>query len=331
MRILSLLFAAAFGLTAPAPLTAQETAAAPVQPDTLWKYGAGLGLDLAGMGLLNPRVGAGASRFGLGGLGTLFANRKAAYSFWNNSAGLQLSAQRLGRTDASRPGGFQKNLDVLQLNSRYGLRLGSDKWFAALDATARTQLLKTYASNFLEPVDAEDRVVSKFLAPLQATLSPGIDYKPNAHLSLFYSPVAIQYILVNDDAIARTNIFGNDPGKNSFFGLGSELKAAYANKYFADRLSVTSALRLFSNYLEQPQNVDVLFGNNFSILLFKGLSLDLLGELLYDHDVLVQKDVNDDGIYNVVVNPDGTTSGDDRLGRGAQMTGAFLLKYSIIF
>lgn len=296
-----------------------------------WTIGGGIGLDMAGIALLNPRVGAGAGRFGLGGLGAVQANYKSDRAYWNSSASLQLSAQRLGRTDATQPRGFQKNLDVLQLNSRYGYKLNSDKWFFATDATARTQLLQTYASGYLKPFDAEDRVVSKFLSPLQVTFSPGIDYKPNPHLSLFYSPAGIQYIHVADDAIAATNIFGNEEGKNYFLGLGSEFKAAYTNKYYKDRFAVTSSLRLFSNYLKEPQNIDVLFANNFSIMIFKGLSIDLLGEYLYDHDVLVQKDVNGDKIYNVVVNADGTTSGDDRLGRGGQLSTAFLLKYSMIF
>lgn len=299
-----------------------------------WTFGGGLGLDLAGMGIVNPRVGAGGSRIGLGGLSTIFANRKEDKWFWNSSFALQISTQKLGKTDPSKPGGFQKNLDVLQLNSRTGHKLGSDKWYIAADATARSLLLKTYASNYLSPIDSVDVVVSKFLAPLQVTFSPGIDYKPNAHISLFYSPCGIQYILVNDEAIAARNIFGNDPGKKNFLGLGSEFKAAYNNKYYHDKLTVTSGLRLFANYLDNPQNIDVLFSNTISISIFKGLSLDLVGEYLYDNDVLVIKDVNGDHIYNVQFAADGTVDplkSDDRLGRGGQFTGGFFLKYSRIF
>lgn len=336
-KLFPLLFASFFVQ----PVFAQETAAA---PDTLgWTTGGGIGLDLAGMALLNPKVGAGANRFGIGGLGTLFANRKAEKWFWNNQFSLQLSAQRLGRTSAAQPkAGFQKSLDVLRLNTRYGYRLGNNnKWFAALDGFAQTLLLKTHASNYLKPIDDGDRVVAKFFSPLLATLSPGIDYKPNPHLTFFYSPCGIQVIYVADDSIAATGVHGNEVTraadgritdfKNTFFGLGSEFKAGYTNKYFGDRLSVNSNLRLFSNYLNEPQNIDVLFSNNFSIALFKGLSLDLLAEYFYDHDVLVKKDADGDKIYDVTVNGDGTTTGPDRLGRGGQTTGAFVLKYSVIF
>ncbi|MBV6442960.1 MAG: DUF3078 domain-containing protein [Haliscomenobacteraceae bacterium CHB4] len=286
-----------------------------------WTTGGGIGLDLAGMGLINPRVGGGGGRFGIGGLGTLFANRKEDKWFWNNAFSIQLSAQKLRSSDPTLPRGFLKNLDVLRLTSRYGRKMGSDKWFAAVDFFAQTLLLKTYKSNYLTPInDSTDNVVAKLFAPLQVTFAPGVDYKPNAHLSFFYSPCGIQFIYVADQSIADLNIHGNDEGKKTFFGLGSEFKAAYNNKYFDNRLSITNGLRLFSNYLDEPQNIDVLFTNNLSIALFKGLSLDLLGEYFYDHNVKVQKNFGSEDLAKLPYE-----------GRGGQWTGAFLLKYNKIF
>ena len=315
-------------------LVAQDTPPAPAA-DTTWTISSGFGLDLSGLGIINPKVGGGTGRFSLGGLGNIAANRKAERSFWNNQLSLQLSTQRVGRTSLSQPEGFQKNLDVLRLTSTYGYKIGSDKWFASADLLAQTQLLKTYKSNYLKPVTLDgkaDIVVSKFLAPLLIQFSPGVTYKPNAHLSFQYSPVAVRYIFVADDSLAFLDIHGNDVTrdangtitsfKNYFLGLGSELVGRYENKYFKDRLAYNSTLRLFSNYLDGPQNIDVLFTNNFSIQIFKGLSLDLLGELFYDQDVKMNLDENDNGIY-------GDTG--DRQAPATQLTGAFMLKYSMIF
>ena len=295
--------------------------AAMVVPDSFgWTIGGGIGLDLAGTGLINPRVGSGGGRFGIGGIGTLLANRKEDLWYWDNAFSLQLSVQKIRSADPTLPKGYLKSLDVVRLTSRYGRKLGSDKWFAAADFFAQTLLLKTHQSNYLSPVSETDKVVSKFLAPIQITFAPGINYKPNPHLSFFYSPCGIQYIYVADDSIAALNIHGNEAGKKTFFGLGSELKAAYNNKYFEDRLSVTSSVRFFSNYLDKPQNIDMLFTTNFSIAIYKGLSLDLLGEYFYDNDVKVQKNFGSEDPAKLPYN-----------GRGGQITGAFLLKYSQIF
>jgi hypothetical protein len=222
----------------------------------------------------------------------------------------------------------------MQLNTRYGIKLSQSKWFIAFDATARTSLLTSYASNYLKPINDQDAVASKFLSPLQVTVSPGIEFKPDEHLSFFYSPCGLQYIYVSDATIAARNVFGNEAGKNYRLSIGSEFKAGYTNKYFNNRLAVSSNLRLFSDYLKEPQNIKVAFGNTLSIAIFKGLSLDLVGEYLYDHNVLVIKDVNGDHIYNVQFKADGTidpAKSDDRLGHGGQLTGAFFLKYNHIF
>jgi hypothetical protein len=334
MRFFSILFLIVlFPLSA---LFAQETpAAAPVAEEPTWKYTGGIGLDLSGLGIVNPRVGGGTGRFGIGGLGTFSANRKSEKSFWNNQATLQLGAQRQGRTSLSQPEGFQKNLDMVRLASTYGYKIIGEKWFASADLLAQSQLLKTYKSNYLKPVTLDgnpDIVVSKFLAPALVQFSPGITYKPNTHLTFQYSPVAVRFIYVADDSLALLDIHGNEVNrdangnitdyKNYFLGLGSELVARYDNKYFKDRLAVTSALRLFSNYLKDPAAVDVLFTNNFSIQIFKGFSLDLLGEVFYDQDVKMNLDTNDNNIY-------GDTG--DRQAPAAQLTGAFMLKYSKIF
>ncbi|MEZ4921178.1 MAG: DUF3078 domain-containing protein [Saprospiraceae bacterium] len=301
--------------------------------DTLgWTFGSGIGLDLAGMGIINPRVGGGGSRFGVGGLGTFFANHKGEKIFWNNQASLQLSAQKLGRTSVSQPDAFQKNLDILRLTSTFGRKISGDKWYVSADVLAQTQLMKTYKSNYLSPIDSADILVSNFFSPLLVQVSPGVTYKPTEHLSFQYSPVALRLIYVANDGLAALDIHGNDVTRdangvvteisNSFLGMGSELVGRYNNTFMGDRLSLGSTLRLFSNYLDGPQNVDVLFTNNLSVQIFKGLSLDLLGELFYDNDVKMNIDTNDNGVYG---------DAGDKQAPAAQMTGAFLLKYNVIF
>jgi len=338
MRLLIVVLASFFYLNT---LAAQDVAAP--RADSIWTISSAFGLDLSGLGIVNPRVGGGTGRFGLGGLGTVTANRKADMSFWNNQLSLQLGLQKQGRTSLSQPAGFQKNLDLLRLQSTYGYKIIGEKWFASADLLAQSQFLKTYKSNYLKPVTLDgnpDIVVSKFLSPALVQFSPGITYKPNSHLTFQYSPVAVRYIFVADDSLAFLDIHGNDVTrdangvitsyKNYFLGLGSELVGRYENKYFKDRLAVKSALRLFSNYLEKPQNVDVLFTNNFSFQIFKGLSLDLLGELFYDHDVKMSLDSNENGIYGDPGDANLNIPA-DRQAPAAQLTGAFMLKYSVIF
>lgn len=306
------IYSLAFLLVFSSLLTAQDAA----KPEmTGWTRGGGFGADLSGIGILNPRVGAGGNRFGLGGLVTYFAKQKQAKHYWDNDFSLQLSTQKLGNDD------IQKNLDLLRINSRYGLKRLNDKFWVSIDGLGQTGILKTYVGNYLVETDdaGEARsLLSKFLAPATLQLAPGIDFRPSSKWSFFFSPASWKLIYVGDDELAKLNVHGNDIDKNNSSQLGANLVAKYNNKYFNDRVAVTSEWNFYSNYLKEPQNIDVFWRNNFSIGITKGLSLDLLGTLFYDHDVLVQTDRNDDG--------DDIDDGDR--GRRAEMVGSFLLKFS---
>ena len=314
-----------------------------------WKKGGSIGFNVSGLGLFNPRSGAGGNNFGFGGVTTLFANKKAEKSFWTNKLDIQLAAQKVqvfttttvgNSTVATSRRDFLKNMDVLRFSSAYGLQLNSDKLFVALDLLAQTVILKTYQGNSLNQINDEDQEIAKFLSPLSVNLAPGLAYNPNPHLSLFYSPIAIQYILVADEAIARQFIhLSQEASQNkdgrSFLGLGSRLRVGYVNKYYNEKVAVNSNINLFSNYLSGPQNVDVLWTNSLDFQIFKGLSLGLFGDLFYDNDINVQIDRDGDGFFgetstftNEAVLP---ANFRDELAPAASLTGGFLLKYSRIF
>jgi len=311
----------------------KEIAKAAAKDSMGWNYSAGVGLDLGGTSIINPRVGGGVGRLGLGGIITMMANHKAEKSFWNNQLAILLGVQKLGRTSINQPEGFQKSNDVLRLNSTYGHKFkGSEKWYFGADLMVQTQSLETYLSNYLTAVDAADFIVSNFASPVLVQLSPGITYKPNNKLSFQYSPVALRWIYVANDNIARLDVHGNDVEfddmgnitsfSNSFLGLGSEFVGRYDDKYYQDKISLSSQLRLFSNYLDHPENIDVLFTNKLSLYIWKGLSLDLIGEVFYDQDVKMVIDENDNKVFGDPA---------DRLAPATQLTGAFLLKYSKTF
>ncbi len=316
MKALSTLILAVLCLQTPSFAQTEAT-----KTDSLpkaWTIGGSFGLDLTGLGLINPRLGAGGNRIGFGGLVNVSANYKKTKSFWDNNGSLQLAAQRIGGKNAD----FQKNLDVLRLGSRYGYSIVGEKLFAALDATAESQLLKTYSGNLLNGVDSN--LLSKFLAPARFAIAPGLDYKPTKNLAFFFSPASFNLIYVADDHLAALDgqPLGNEAGKNNRFQLGYALKAQYINKYFKDHVAVSSKFAWFADY-KQNLNGNVLWQNSIDIQIFKGLALGLFGDVFYDHFTLVQ----------VLDVPANTNPNDLRpyLGLKPAYTGGFLLKYNKIF
>jgi hypothetical protein len=283
-----------------------------------WTLGGGLGLDLSGLGIVNPRLGAGDNRLGFGGLVNFFANQKRSKDFWNNNAALQLAAVRIGGADKD----FQKNLDILRIGSRYGYNILKDKLFLAIDGTAETQVLPTYVGNVIR--GEEDDLLSDFIAPLRIAVAPGLDFKPSPHLSFFFAPASLNFIYVGNDSLAALvgQPLGNEAGKNNRVQLGYTAKAQYVNKYFNDRVAFSSKIGWFADY-RQSLNGNMLWQNAMSINIFKGLALEVFGDMFYDHFTLVQ----------VEKVPEGTSPDAIRqfLGLKPSYTGGFLLKYNKIF
>lgn len=323
MKLPLLLSAALIVLSFNNSIQAQDAAAAPAtaapaKDTSSWTLGGGFGLDLAGLGIINPQLSAGGNRLGFGGLINVFANNKLEKSYWNNDVALQLAAQRIGGSDEP----FQKNLDVLRLGSRYGYDILVKKLFVAIDVTAETQFLPTYVGNSIKGEQKD--LLSEFASPLRLAIAPGLDFKPTEHLSFFFAPASYRLTYVANDSLAALagQPLGNEIGKNSRNQLGYTLKAQYINKFLKDRVAFSSKLGWFADYTKSL-NGNVLWQNSMSVSIFKGLALELFGDMFYDHFTQVAvRDI-----------PEGTASADvaPYLGLKPSYTGGFLLKYNLIF
>ncbi|HMQ49928.1 MAG TPA: DUF3078 domain-containing protein [Saprospiraceae bacterium] len=329
---------------------AQENAEVAETPKT-WETGAGLGLDFAQLFQFNPKQGAGQNRLGLGGAINIFAKYKKNRLAWDNLGSWQFGVQRLG-TGVIAQGStekipFQKAIDELRLNSKLGYQTSeTSKFFYAVDFSFLSQITPTYegtptyAGFFLSDISGQNQdPLSQLFAPATITLSLGIDYKPNDHWTFYYSPLGSKYIIVTNDAIASRGVHGNpvegevnpltnryDVFENVDAQLGSLFRANYANKFWEERMAYTSALTLFSNYLRDPQNVDLDWTNELAIQVFKGLQLSFLVNAFYDHDVKVQ--VTD---YDFPGGVKLDENGNIETLRRLSLTQQILIKYAVVF
>lgn len=279
-----------------------------------WTKGGDLGLNLAGSANRNRRLSDGVNQLGFGGIVNLFANNKAAKSFFDNAFMMQLAALRNGGQGKD----FLKNGDILRLNSTWGRAISGEKIFAAVDGRIETQMLPTYQGGLLSAPNSTVKRLSQFLAPVSLLLAPGIVYKPNAKWSFFASPAAIDFIYVGNDELARQvgAPLGNEPGKNSRLLLGPALRAKYNNTFLEGRIAFNSSMGWNSSYLDNL-NGRILWTNQANIQIYKGLSLKLVGEAFYDH-------------YTQAILSESPTGVPD-FGTDTTWRGAFFLAYSRIF
>jgi len=287
--------------------------------DKTWIKGGALGLDLSQLALFNPKVGGGENRLAFGSITTFFGNYKKGKIVWDNLLSWQMAMQRLGGKDNP----FTKNIDMLRFGTKAGYQI-KEKIYGALLGTFESLVLKTYDDNSLSS-NGDNFLQANFLAPATITLSPGIDYKYDDNLSIFFSPASYKAILVMNDEIAKLNVHGNpwrsatdyDKIKNE---LGANIRAAYKNT-FMKKLIVSSDLGLYYDYLGDNQGmdyVDVTWINNFGYEFMKGLTLNLLLDARWDKDIKSVTGTDDNGA-NILA--------DNRW----MITEAFFVKYTRLF
>ena len=181
---------------------------------------------------------------------------------------------------------FDKSDDRIQLDSKWGWMLKDKLYFSAL-FNFRTQLTPTY-EYVTETDEAGESVTvrnaqSRFMAPGYISLGLGINYRPFNFLSFNLSPATGNLVIVTDESLRET--YGNNPDQAVRAEFGAQLKMDinYSYKIF----KISSALTLFSNYIHNPENIQVYWDVDASLALTKILTLTLRTNLIYDDNIRI--------------------------------------------
>jgi len=243
------------------------TSAAFAQQDTVWRRGGLISLNLTQVSLTNWAAG-GENSVAASAIVNYYANYKRGKNAWDNNLDLGYGMLMQGKDDA------RKTDDKIDFTSKYG-REAFGHWYYSALVNFRSQ----FAAGYNYPNDSVP--ISKFLAPAYITLALGMDYKPNPHFSLFISPATIRWLIVNDDDLNHIGAFGVDTDAVVKTEFGALLKATL-NVDLAKNTNLQTSLDLFSNYLEDPQNIDVNWQLLLSVKISKFFSASLSTQLIYD-------------------------------------------------
>ncbi len=270
-----------------ASLFAQD--AAPVKDTTYWKKGGTFGISGTQTSLTNWAAG-GQNSVAIGSIVNLFANYKKDKMTWDNNLDLAYGVIRQGNVK-----NFLKNDDRIQLTSKYG-QYAFKHWYYSGLLDFKTQ----FDNGFDDPTkpDSVRKVISSFLAPAYTLVALGMDYKPNANFTLFIAPITGKITIVNNQTLANAGAFGVDKavydaslnivtlGKKHREEFGGYVKMGYK---FSPMENVTfnTNLELFSNYLNNPGNIDVSWTTLTSMKVNKYISATFSTHLIYDDDIKI--------------------------------------------
>ena len=267
--------------------------------DTLdgWKTGGVISLNLTQVSLTNWSAG-GENSLSVNGILSLFANLKKGNSTWDNSLDLSYGMLQQGDGDP------RKTDDKIDFTSKYGQKAFKNWYYAGL-VNFKSQM----APGFNFPNDSTE--ISSFMAPAYVLGAIGMDYKPSEVFTFFISPLTMKMTIVNDQNLADEGRFGVEAAEYDDFGVqtkkglttrseyGGYLRALF-KKDIMKNVNLQSKLELFSNYTEEPTNIDVNWEVLISMKVNKFISATISTQLLYDDDIDIAVDNNNDGIIDAV-------------------------------
>jgi len=251
--------------------------------DTLtgWVKGGTLSINTTQTSLTNWAAG-GQSSVSLSGLLSVFANKHMEKALWENSMDLGYGNVRQGKET-----GWRKTDDKIDFSSKLGIKATGNLYYAAL-LNFKTQMAPGYSY----PDDST--VISRFLAPGYLLTGLGIDYQKSENFTVFIAPFTLKMTFVNDEVLSDAGAFGVDPGKKLYSEFGAYVRF-FGKQTLMENVVFQTKLDLFSNYLHNPQNIDVSWETLLSMKVNKFISATLSTHLLYDDDIKIPVDTNDDG------------------------------------
>ena len=120
---------------------------------------------------------------------------------------------------------------------------------------------------------------------------------------MFIAPFTAKWTIVNDPVLSAAGAFGVEPGEIVKSEFGGYIRFIYTRNDFRTpflkNISFTTKLDLYSNYLKDPQFVDVNWEVLIAMKVNKYITINLTTNLIYDYDIKFPSDFNVAGVDKV--------------------------------
>ncbi len=257
-------------LLLPAFVFAQE------KKDSLWTKSGNTTFNFSQVSLTNWAAGGKSSMSGVF-MVNYAANYKKDKVRWDNTFDFRYGFLKEQDQD------LRKSDDKIDISSKLGIE-AKKNWFYSGLLNFKSQFAPGY--NYPDT----DNAISKFIAPGYLTAGLGMDYKTDVFSAMF-APLSGKFTFVADDNLSEQGAFGVDSGSKVRSEMGATVKFA-VKKDIMKNVTLDTKLDLFSNYLHNPENIDVDWTVKINMKVNDYLSANLITQMIYDDDVKFE---NSDG------------------------------------
>lgn len=245
--------------------------------DTTWKRGGNLGINLNQVSLSNWAAG-GDNAVGFNMQFSYFADYKKQRHLLNNRLELDYGLNK------TKSDGTKKTNDKIYLSSLYGYELRKNLYLSGL-LNFQTQFAKGY------DYSTDPRTyISRFMSPGYLLIGGGLTWTPKPWFTATFTPATWRGTFVGSNILSDEGQFGVTPGKHllSEFGANLRMEAKYE---FLKNMTVFSRLTFYSNYLKDPQNIDITWDVQLNMAINQWFATTITTNMIYDNDTkIAQKD-----------------------------------------
>lgn len=174
----------------------------------------------------------------------------------------------------------KKTDDRLEINSLLGKKL-TERWYYSAFINFKTQFTKGYLYTNDETGEHRDEFTN-FLSPGYLYAGVGMLYKRDDNFKINLSPLTSKFTMVDRGfTLPNDAYFGVKEGQWLRYELGFNASMYYKLDVIAN-VQFENILNLYSNYLEDPQNVDIDYQLNIVMKINRYLTTNLMFQTIYD-------------------------------------------------
>ena len=175
----------------------------------------------------------------------------------------------------------KKTDDRFEFTSLYG-KQSKGNWFYSAFLNFKTQFTTGYTYGKDENGQEIRTEFTNIMSPGYLSFGPGMLWKKSDNLKLNLAPATAKFVFVDKEfTLPNDAYFGVEEGKSTRFELGFNA-SFYTKTNLMENVSMENILNLYSNYLEDPQNMDLDYTMNIVMTINKYLSTNFIFQTIYD-------------------------------------------------
>jgi hypothetical protein len=171
--------------------------------------------------------------------------------------------------------GAVKKEDRFSFTNTFGLRTSKK---SSLYYITMVDLKSQFAPGYQSATDKT--IISRLFSPAYLTTSLGLSYKYKEELSITMAPLSGRFVFVLDTAIANRGLYEVTGGERVKTDMGCYASLIYT-KNFLKILSFHTKLEVFSNYKEEPLNIDMDWEHKLGFKITSYLTAEFYIRMVY--------------------------------------------------